>query len=58
MSKTVEVSITKEDELGNRTTIRVRGEEAEKWAKTLDGWTTFMFVHGQNFPELKWETLP
>lgn len=46
-----------EIERGDGTIIRLRGEEAEKWDRYVDGLAGCCYAHGQTGPELKWETI-
>lgn len=57
MGKVLEVSIKQVDNDGNITTIKVTGEDAKKWGETVDGWASYMYVRGQEFPKLNWETV-
>lgn len=56
-SKTVMVTLTKEDEEGNRYAIKLSGDEATKWAEATSSQGIFCHVHGMKFPELKWELI-
>ena len=55
--KTVMVTLTKEDEEGNRHAMRISGEDATKWAEAVDGQGIFCHAHGMKFPELNWEEI-
>lgn len=55
--KTITVTLTKEDEEGNRYAVRLSGEEATKWADAVSGQGVFCHAHGMKFPELKWEVI-
>ncbi len=57
MGKVLEVMIKKVEDSGKVTTIRLTGESAETWGKTVDGWSVFMYAHGMQFPDLKWENI-
>lgn len=57
MSKVLEVTIKKVDDAGKVITIKLTGEDAEKWGESIDGLCTFIYAHGQEFPSLNWETI-
>lgn len=54
--KTVRVLIVKEDNNGNRSTMEVWHEQAEKWTIAIDKQTAFCSANGLEFPELNWQT--
>lgn len=55
--KTVMITLTKEDEEGNRYAIRLSGDEAAKWSEAINSQGSLCYAHGIKFPELKWEVI-
>lgn len=35
-------------------TMELRGEEAKKWKRIVDGQGVLSYIHGQKWPELNW----